>query len=326
MEYRLNCQWCGLPFISNWPHTRFCGDNCAKLFSKQSRRQSEIDSLEQKISAKQSATLRECLLQKEILTSAEAAVYLGVCKTTVTRYTALGILPCTKLPGKNLYKKQDLDAILLSHDSSGDLKSTMKNDSSELTTVVSAARKYGVSVTALHSELVSRNVSPIQFAGFTYFKKSEIHAALKRIPLTDSPKPKTWASHEEIELKYGITRTQVTRMLRNLNIPSKRMDRITYFSMEHLESRKKEEEERFAELYYTVPQIAAKYCLTQQRIYKILHTYRIPHFRIGVASLASKGVPFINPIGVSSRSTKGVSIAIEKEPFDKVFGIPEFTL
>lgn len=302
MDYQLNCEWCGLPFFSNQPHTRFCCDKCAKLYSKQKYRQFGIDALEAKISAQTSDTLREGLRQKDVLTTPEAAIYLGVCKTTVSRYVALGMIPVIQLPGKNLYRRSDLDEILSADRSAAEMQSTMNNESSELTTVASAAKKYGISATSLYATLTSSNVSPIQFANITYFRKSDITEVLGKSPLKDSIKPRTWASHEQIELEYRMTRTAVTRMLRELSIPSKRVDRVTYFSMDHLRARKKAEEDKFSELYYTVPQIVEKYSLKEQRVYKILHKYKVKHFK------------------------SGVTVTVLREEFDRVFGIPEFTL
>ncbi|MBQ0143083.1 MAG: DUF2116 family Zn-ribbon domain-containing protein [Prevotellaceae bacterium] len=51
MDFELICEWCGLPFLSNQPHTRFCSDKCAKLYSKQRYRQMGFDALEAKICA-----------------------------------------------------------------------------------------------------------------------------------------------------------------------------------------------------------------------------------------------------------------------------------
>lgn len=236
MEYQLNCEWCGLPFFSNQPHTRFCCDKCAKLYSKQKYRQMGIDALEAKICAQTSDTLREGLRSKDVLTTPEAAIFLGVCKTTVFRYVALGILPMVQLPGKNLFRREDLENLISARVESNSYspESKMTNDASELTTVKSAAQFYGISPTTLYSMLTAKGVIPVKFAGITYFNKEEIRSVLGKTPMKDIVKPQVWATHEQIEFEYRMTRTAVTRMLRDLSIPSKRMNHTTYFSMDHL--------------------------------------------------------------------------------------------
>ena len=57
-----------------------------------------IDALEAKICAQTSDTLRDNLRSKDVLSTSEAAKYLGVCRTTVSRYLALGMLPGVARP------------------------------------------------------------------------------------------------------------------------------------------------------------------------------------------------------------------------------------
>lgn len=263
-----------------------------------------IDALEAKICAQTSDTLREGLRSKDVLTTPEAAIFLGVCKTTVFRYVALGLLPMVQLPGKNLFRREDLESLINTRTDSNSCSPELKmtNDASELTTVKSAAKYYGISPTSLYTMMTNNGVVPVKFAGFTYFRKEEIRAILGKTPMKDVIKTQVWATHEQIEFEYRMTRTAVTRMLRDLNIPSKLMNHTTYFSMDHLRARKKEEDDKFNELYYTVPQIMEKYFLQEPRIYKILRRYHITHFK------------------------SGVTIVISRNEFDKIMGVPEFTL
>ena len=305
MEFELICEWCGLPFLSNQPHTRFCSDKCAKLYSKQRYRQMGIDALEAKICAQTSDTLRDNLRSKYVLSTSEAAKYLGVCRTTVSRYLALGMLPAVQLPGKNLFRKTDLDKILNLETGVTRLKgevSGIDTDTSNLTTIDRASKYYGASAVTMLKILNDRGILPIVFAGINYFKKDDIRRIFGSSPLKDTVKTQQWVTHEQIELEYRMTYTAVTRLLRELKIPSKRVNRVTYYSMDHLKARKKEMDAAFSELYYTVPQINEKYHLYDCKVYKLLEKYHVKHFK------------------------NGKTVKIVKEQFDKIFAIPEFVL
>ena len=305
MELELVCEWCGLPFLSNQPHTRFCSDKCAKLYSKQRYRQMGIDALEAKICAQTSDTLRDNLRSKEVLSTSEAAKYLGVCRTTVARYFALGLLPAVQLPGKNLFRKSDLDKLVNSETGVTTLKgerSVIDADISELTTIDSAAKYYGTSAISMLRILNDKGYYPTVFAGIRYFRKEDIRKVFGTSPLKDTVKTQQWVTHEQIELEYRMTYTAVTRMLRELKIPSRRVNRVTYYSMDHLKARKKEMDDAFNELYYTVPQIIDKYHLYDTKVYKLVEKYHIQHFHCGQ------------------------TVKIVKEQFDRIFAIPEFTL
>ncbi|MBQ0123753.1 MAG: helix-turn-helix domain-containing protein, partial [Bacteroidales bacterium] len=213
-----------------------------------------IDALEAKICAQTSDTLRDNLRSKDVLSTSEAAKYLGVCRTTVSRYLALGMLPAVQLPGKNLFRKTDLDKILNLETGVTRLKgevSGIDTDTSNLTTIDRASKYYGASAVTMLKILNDRGILPIVFAGINYFKKDDIRRIFGSSPLKDTVKTQQWVTHEQIELEYRMTYTAVTRLLRELKIPSKRVNRVTYYSMDHVKARKKEMDAAFSELYYT---------------------------------------------------------------------------
>lgn len=104
------CQHCGKEFIAKTTVTQYCGDNCAKKAYKKRKREEKINS-----SSKAPSDLlsfqRENTKNKEYLSVKEVCSLLGMSRMTVYRNIRSGILPASKLNGRVIISKKQLEDI-----------------------------------------------------------------------------------------------------------------------------------------------------------------------------------------------------------------------
>jgi excisionase family DNA binding protein len=106
------CELCGREFIAKTTVTRYCGDACAKRAYKQRQRikkiaESDIDN--DQVIRNRRTNERDKYSERAVLSINQTTEYLGVSRMTVYRMMKSGEIPFTKLGGRVLILKNQLD-------------------------------------------------------------------------------------------------------------------------------------------------------------------------------------------------------------------------
>ena len=109
------CEFCGKEFIARTTVTRFCTHKCNQRSYKKRVKEQKLGKViektnEQKIIAATDVDL-EVIKQKEFLSIKEIIKLLNISERTVYRLLKKGTIPSTKLNGRTIIKRSDIDKL-----------------------------------------------------------------------------------------------------------------------------------------------------------------------------------------------------------------------
>lgn len=105
------CLECRKPFTARTTKTNHCGDVCAKRAYKKRKRQAALTESETETQTRQDQNRAE-LFKNPILSMAEVCILLGISRSTLHRIIQRGDLPSSKVGGRVLFRKLDIEGLL----------------------------------------------------------------------------------------------------------------------------------------------------------------------------------------------------------------------
>jgi excisionase family DNA binding protein len=105
------CLECRKPFTARTTKTNHCGDVCAKRAYKRRKRLAAVTDSEAETRSRQEEN-REELYRHPVLSIRQVCLLLGISRSTLHRLIRKGRLPSTKVGGRVLFLKDDIEGLL----------------------------------------------------------------------------------------------------------------------------------------------------------------------------------------------------------------------
>ncbi|MFW6275141.1 MAG: helix-turn-helix domain-containing protein [bacterium] len=173
IEIKKVCQYCGNEFTARTTTTKYCGDVCAKRAYKARKRNEKISKAKKETHQIKTKPIQE-LKEKEFLSITDTYQLLGVSRRTVYRMIKRGDLKATKIGGRTIIRKKDINQIFEQPEPQQFEESNHNNNLDDLhnleydLTINEAVSKYNISDKAFY-EFRKRYKIPTKKNGkFTY--------------------------------------------------------------------------------------------------------------------------------------------------------------
>lgn len=278
VTYKKICSWCGKEFTAQKSSTRYCGKLCAThAYKKKLRDETRA------IVDHQTGMIREeesSSNTPDIMTPKVAAEYLGVHVATIYRYMESGIIKGTRLPGKTLIKKNDIDKFF--DESEGYVRKAKRqaDEITDFTTMKEVAQRYDLSPAGAYKILKENKVPSTTLRGKTYYSLKHVERVFRQREAAMHPEITEWYTCEDIKRKYGMTDSAVYSFAYDFNIPKKTVKRISYYSKKHVDIAKGLPS-MSDEVWYTVEECMTKYDMTRDQVYHHLKYAKIQRIKVG---------------------------------------------
>jgi len=147
------------------------------------------------------------------------------------------------------------------------------------------ADRYKQSKKWVHYLTRQKKVPRVQKAGILFYDEKVIEELFSRYASTEGITE--WYTTDDIEEKYNMTEVARGSFTHRHNIPTKKEYGITYYSKLHVDFARNPGMQ-YAEDYYMVEQIMAKYHVDRETVYGIVRYKKIPSVKDGQYSLYLK--------------------------------------
>lgn len=147
------------------------------------------------------------------------------------------------------------------------------------------ADRYKQSKKWVHYLTRQKKVPRVQKAGILFYDEKVIEELFSRYASTEGITE--WYTTDDIEEKYNMTAVARRSFTHRHNIPTKKEYGITYYSKLHVDFARNPGMQ-YAEDYYMVEQIMAKYNVDRETVYGIVRYKKIPSVKDGQYSLYLK--------------------------------------
>jgi len=147
------------------------------------------------------------------------------------------------------------------------------------------ADRYKQSKKWVHYLTRQKKVPRVQKAGILFYDEKVIEELFSRYASTEGITE--WYTTDDIEEKYNMTAVARRSFTHRHNIPTKKEYGITYYSKLHVDFARNPGMQ-YAEDYYMVEQIMAKYHVDRETVYGIVRYKKIPSVKDGQYSLYLK--------------------------------------
>lgn len=167
------CLHCGQEFTAKTTVTKYCSHKCNskhyKLLVKNKKiDKSNVDTLQLKTKS------IEEINAKEFLSIDETVKLLGISRSTIYRMFKSGILPQTKIGGRTIVRRKDIEEFLFIPEAIVNSVKTKEPDLSECYTIGEIQKLYNVSEKALYSIINRNSINKFQKEKHVYVRKEEI--------------------------------------------------------------------------------------------------------------------------------------------------------
>lgn len=106
------CQYCGKEFIAKTTVTKYCSDVCAKRAYKQKEREKKLQKVNS-VDKQKMEYNQERVEDREFLSINATCKLLGTSRTTIYRQIKKGNIKATKLGGRTIIKRSDIDKLFV---------------------------------------------------------------------------------------------------------------------------------------------------------------------------------------------------------------------
>lgn len=285
MFYQKKCEYCGKIFTAQKSNTRFCSRQCAERANKQRLRDWSRGIVQSKndLEVKESARI--------VMTPAQLAIYLGVCRRTVYNYIVAGKIKALQIQGKTLIRKSDVDKMFdeappyhkktILHEEKAVPSSPSGKPSTtyDYTTAKEVAERYHLSPAGADKLLKKSGITLVAHRGKHYYPLSEVEALFRKREAANHPEITEWYTQKDIEEKYGLKPATIWDIVSTSKIPSKREHGKAYYSKVHFDALRGQGSEE--ELFYSVKQAMEKYGQTRDQVYSVLRYNNIERVLTG---------------------------------------------
>lgn len=177
------CEQCGKPFEAKTVITRFCGNACASLSSKDKKRQAKEAEQKQTI-LKESANRIAEIQTRPFISITEATVLFGISKDTIRRLVKSGKVPAVNL-GKRLTRvsRSHIETMFTAVELPEKAQSKpakLQYESDECYTIAEVSEKYGVSPTTVSNTIRRNSIPKRQVGKYVYVPKVQIDQIFAR--------------------------------------------------------------------------------------------------------------------------------------------------
>ena len=259
--------------------TRFCSKRCAEHSYKERMRQKKMALSNQETS--QCNPDRKSR-DKDFLTPAETAQYLGVCRTYIYDSINRGKIKVTRIGRKTLISKADIQAMfdfLTPKETDLSASTERKPKSiSDFYTRAEIREKFGVKDSWIYKVVAENNVPKTILRGKAYFSKSHIDRLFSA--RKENSEITEWYSVEDIQSKYGMTLSAIYSLMSKIGIPKRKEGSKVYYSRYHFDVAKGAKSAEDVE-FISVAEAMEKYSLTRDQLYHYVKTYKITKLRCG---------------------------------------------
>lgn len=147
------------------------------------------------------------------------------------------------------------------------------------------AERYKQSKKWVHYLTRQKKIPRIQKAGFLFYDEKAVEEVFGKYASVDGITE--WYTTDDIEQKYNMTPVARRSFTHRHNIPTKKEYGITYYSKLHVDFARNPGTQ-YAEDYYMVEQIMAKYHVDRATVYGLVHYKKVPSVKDGQYSLYLK--------------------------------------
>ena len=272
------CEWCGNEFQAQKTTTKYCCKRCAEHAYKERMRIERVKLTQSSIAQLDKERIIAPVTQKEYLTVSEAAVLLGVERTTIYRYLWSSQLTGLKIKGKTFIRRSDIEQKF--QEAPSYIRHTKSSSPSieEWYTTKEIIEKFGVSNSWVFKVAKEKNIPKVMKFGRTYWSKSNCDRAFAK-PTAD-PEITEWYTAEEMKEKFSMTDSAVWNFVSKNAIP-KKVGGKTFYSRRHVDIAKGMDVPDFTEGWYTYAEAMEKYALKHDQVCHYLKTYKIKKVKIG---------------------------------------------
>lgn len=271
------CAWCHKEFTAQKTTTTCCSHKCANLLYKKRKREEAIRNNNIMTEAVIKDRPIEIIKSKPFITITEAAVYLGVTRSTLYSYLKRGEINAIRIGFKFLIKKEDIDN-LFKNPAEFRVPTRKQPPITEFYTTAEVKSKFGVAESWIFKVAKDNNIPRTFNRGKTYWSKKHIDAYFeKKAP---NPDITEWYSVAEIQEKFGMTLSAIYCFVSKNVIPKKKEGITVSYSKKHFDIAKGLSEPEEPQ-YYTIPEAMEKFSLTRDQLYHYVKYHNIPRIKVG---------------------------------------------
>lgn len=274
IEIQKLCVFCGQPFIAKTTVTKYCSNRCCKNTHKQKLREEKINKVNQETLTQLNSQLTP-ILSKEYLSVREAAVLLGIGKSTVHRYCVDDQIKCVRINRKIFIRRKDIET-MFDNAPPYEIQERSRNPITEFYSMEEIMEKYDYKKGWIYKVIKDNEIPKVLHGGRALYSKKHIDKVFSK--MMPDPTISEWYSVEDIQEKYGMTRIAISSFVYDHAIPKKREGRKGFYSKKHFDRMKGIE---VPEEYYTVEEAMAKFNLSRDSLYYHVKTYHIPKVKEG---------------------------------------------
>ena len=271
------CSWCGKEFIAHKTTTTCCSHKCVSALYKKRKREEVIKANNQFAERIVLEKPIEKIKDKPFITITEAALYLGVTRPTLYSYLKKGELKASRLGGKFLLRKEDIDE-LFNHPTEFRIQSKERTAITEFYTTAEVKEKYNVKDSWIFVVAKKHNIPRTFNRGKTYWSKKHIDNYFAK--KAADPEITEWYSVAEIQETFGMTLASIYSLASANAIPKKKEGRVVYYSKKHFDIAKGAAQPEEPQ-YYTVAEAMEKFNLTRDQLYHYATYHNIPRVKVG---------------------------------------------
>ena len=289
MEIQKRCKYCGKLFIAHTLATQYCSRQCNGKDYKRKIREKEIaDYLESNPQDAPSAVSSQnsVIEAKRFLTPREAALYLGIGKSSVYRELANGLIKAVQMKGKTLIRRKDIDN-LFDRTKDYQARTGKIHEKREYYTVSQIVNKFHITRRAVWNRCEKYGIKKVYKGRNTFYDKTlvDIHFAelIAEIDMND------YYTIDQIKKKFSMSHAAVLSFVTRNEIPRITQGRKVYYSRAHIDTFKGERE-NVDPLYYTYKDIQEKYSLSKDQINYYVRNYHVPTHKQGRFTIVERKI------------------------------------
>ncbi|MCF8307856.1 MAG: helix-turn-helix domain-containing protein [Bacteroidales bacterium] len=168
------CQHCGAEFTAQTTKTRYCSHKCANRAYKARKRNKKVETAKNETRQIKNRPLEE-LTAKDFLSITDTYRLLGVSRRTVYRMINRGDLNATKIGGRTIITRSDIELLFMESKP----KKPKKTDYKYTISINEAIEKYNISEKAFYELRKRHKIPKIKKGKFSFVPESLLEKYLK---------------------------------------------------------------------------------------------------------------------------------------------------
>jgi excisionase family DNA binding protein len=167
------CLHCGQEFIAKTTVTKYCSHKCNSRHYKLLAKNKKIDKSNINTIQLKTKSIEE-INAKEFLSVDETVKLLGISRSTIYRMFKSGMLPQTKIGGRTIVRRKDIDDFLFIPTATTNKEKSNIPDFEECYTLGEIQKLFNVSEKALYTIINRNNINKFQKGKHVYVEKEKI--------------------------------------------------------------------------------------------------------------------------------------------------------